>query len=297
MIILKAADVVSFNVLNGRVKIVYTTGATLVSVYFTYKSALATTEKVSDNTYSNRIAFRTPSDRPDLFDAIQEYINQKVLLMVTFSSGEEKVFGSADCPLILSYNPTQQGVPEDYNGLEFSASCVDFAPGRFLSDITEAEPVPEVQTITPENCPSPTLWMHDFTTKESISGTVGHVFSYDDEGCIKYGIDADNYAGGARHYVWLEIEAALGIVGLSFDIDSVSASNWALTGTSDYGYAAISVWADGELIDRQTFVPAAGTMEFEIEATSYMIVLEVIRFDSAAEYSIRLNSIGISYFE
>lgn len=126
------ADIADFLSLNGSCKITYASGKSALSVYFTRGTALVSTPPADGNMYGIEIKFRSPKDRPALLEAITPYINKEVIVVATDANGEVKVYGSPDCPLKLTYAPTPKGVPADYNGIEFSANGLDFAPGRFL---------------------------------------------------------------------------------------------------------------------------------------------------------------------
>ena len=127
------SNVTAFRALGGSVKLTIAEGVNMLNIYFSYKSANIVVEPIGNGMYNVKISWRTPNDRPALLAAIQSYINQKVLIIATFSTWEQKVFGSKVCPMVLTYNPTPQGVPQDYNGLEFLCSGADFVPGRFLT--------------------------------------------------------------------------------------------------------------------------------------------------------------------
>jgi hypothetical protein len=87
-------------------------------VYFTPKSLKVKTEKIG-GAYSIQISFLAPRDRHALLTSALPFIEKKVIMLVTFSSGEVKIYGSKECPLRLTFNPTPQNVPADYNGIAF----------------------------------------------------------------------------------------------------------------------------------------------------------------------------------
>ena len=126
------SDIADFLSLNGSCKIIYASGKSALSVYFTRGTALVSTPLADGKMYSIGVKFRSPNDRPALLAAITPYINKEVIAIGTDSNGEVKVYGTPQCPLLLTYAPTPKGVPADYNGIDFSANGLDFAPGRFL---------------------------------------------------------------------------------------------------------------------------------------------------------------------
>jgi hypothetical protein len=101
-------------------------------IYYSYKSANIQTPPGEEGMFNISINFKSPNDRAELLASINPFINQKVVIIAKYSNNTEKVFGSKENPLILSFAPTTQGLPTDYNGIEFFATGLDFAPGRFL---------------------------------------------------------------------------------------------------------------------------------------------------------------------
>lgn len=130
--IVLATDVASMLHFNGSAKITYASGKSATSVYFTPGTATVNTPLSDGGMHAIELQFRSPNDRPALFAAIKPFINQKVVMLATDGNGQVKVYGSTQCPLLLTYAPTSKGLPSNYNGIELQANGLDFAPGRYL---------------------------------------------------------------------------------------------------------------------------------------------------------------------
>ena len=144
--IILESDVSSMRFHNGKCVLMIQGEGTPQSVYFTPGSLSVKTENI-DNAYNINISFLSPRDRVALLDSALPYIGKRVILLVTFSTGEIKIYGSKECPLVLSFNPTPQNVPADYNGMAFLAMGVDFSPGRYGSYVN-VEAVDNTDTFT-----------------------------------------------------------------------------------------------------------------------------------------------------
>jgi len=148
--LLKTADIFSVRTFKGSVLLFTRDGINPTVVYHSYNSAsVATNQLQGNNAFDINISFKAPKDRTELLNAALEFISQKVVVLVEYSSGIKKVYGHPDCPLTFSFNPTQTGTPQDFNGVNFYAYGVDFAPGRF-GDITVI-PVPEYINVLEED--------------------------------------------------------------------------------------------------------------------------------------------------
>lgn len=140
--ILLVKDVALFEEEHGKINLGLWGGVIPHKVYFTYNSLGVSTPK-NGSIYAINIHFRVPKDRPALYASLLPYINKDVLLLVTDSNGIEKVYGSMECPLRLTIEPTPKNAPEEYNGILIFSNGTDFAPGRYLEKISYYEEVDE----------------------------------------------------------------------------------------------------------------------------------------------------------
>lgn len=140
--VLKIEHINSFRSLNNRCQVTISGDNQPTTVYFSHKSLRVATSP-SGPIYGINISWRIPNDRHELFDSVKPFINQKVILFATLSSGIQKVYGSKECPLILRYSPTEIGSPTDWNGLSVSVSGRDFFPGRYIP-LPIAPPPPDI---------------------------------------------------------------------------------------------------------------------------------------------------------
>lgn len=140
--VLKIEHITSFRSLNNRCQVIISEGIQPTTVYFSHKSLRVATEP-NGPIYGINISWRTPNDRHELFDSIKPFINQKVIIFATLSSGIQKVYGSKGCPLVLSYLPTEIGSPTDWNGVNIFASGKDFSSGRYIP-LAIAPPPPDI---------------------------------------------------------------------------------------------------------------------------------------------------------
>lgn len=137
-----AKDVAHFEEEEGKINLGLWGGVIPHKVYFTYNSLGVATPQ-NGSIYTINIHFRVPKDRPKLYASLLPYINKDVLLLVTDSNGTEKVYGSMECPLRLTIEPTPKNALEDYNGILIFSNGTDFAPGRYLERISYYEEVDE----------------------------------------------------------------------------------------------------------------------------------------------------------
>jgi hypothetical protein len=148
--LLRVADIFSVRTFKGNILLFTNQGISPTLVYHTYNSArVATSQLQGNNAFDTSISFKAPKDRPDLLDAALPFVSQKVVVLVEYTSGIKKVYGDPECPLTFSFNPTQQGTPQDFNGVNFYAYGIDFAPGRF-GDISVI-PIPEYIDVLTED--------------------------------------------------------------------------------------------------------------------------------------------------
>lgn len=128
----------SFFCKDGLCKLIVKVGFSPINIYFSPGSAMLSSDTIDNSDcYRNNLSWRTPKNRPDLLKAVLPFINKRHLFIISFANGVRKVLGSPDFPIKLSCSPASQGTPADYNGMVFSLSGVDFAPGFFLSFIDD----------------------------------------------------------------------------------------------------------------------------------------------------------------
>ncbi len=130
--LLLASEVQSMRYLKGKTTLTLVESKTPLNVHFSYLSAAVNSENViNSDCFNNTITFRSPKDSEDMIPELTKYLNQKCIAEVSFSNKVTKIYGSNDIPLTLTFTPTRQGTPDDYNGIEFTLHNIDFAPGRF----------------------------------------------------------------------------------------------------------------------------------------------------------------------
>lgn len=130
-------DIESMIFNNGETKAFLLPGKATLEPYFTYSTARVSSEPIENGyMFFNKISWRIPIDQKSLIQSLFPFIKGLCVIEITFSNSTVKIFGSNDIPLLLNFKPLNQGTVEDYNGLELTASNIDYLPGRFGSIIT-----------------------------------------------------------------------------------------------------------------------------------------------------------------
>lgn len=136
---------------NGLCHIIYEEDKNAIDIYHSINSASVNISQANSNIYNISITSLSPKESKALLAATIPYVNSKGVLMVSYSSGIIKVYGSKCSPIVLRLSPTLNGVPSDFCGLQFSFSTQSLAPGLIQSTIDLDFIVTHVTTIGGSN--------------------------------------------------------------------------------------------------------------------------------------------------
>jgi hypothetical protein len=264
--IILESDVSSMRFHNGKCVLMIQGEGTPQSVYFTPGSLSVKTENI-DNAYNINISFLSPRDRVALLDSALPYIGKRVILLVTFSTGEIKIYGSKECPLVLSFNPTPQSVPADYNGMAFLAMGVDFSPGRYGSYVNVEAVDNTTDTFTefpPGYRLSSSVYYQPGTPIVDFENTPIDIF----ENTLRMQI-SDEPSLYSKCTFRRFFENQVKISKLVVNIQSFSNNGW-FNGIFNYGYLYVfrlrDMAGNYSTVDMD-FYPAIGNIEIQVDPT------------------------------